>query len=325
MVLDTLYWEITDKCPLFCKHCYQGKNVNSSRKILDLEENLRRVDVLANNGIKILLLTGGEPLINKNIYEIIKRSRSRGLDTAILTSGYLITKGVAKKLAEVSPNAVQISLDGIGEVHDAIRGKGVFKRVEKAINYLGERDIPHYMKMTMNKLNFFDIQNVVEYCHNQGLRVNFSNALSIGTAREKGIALEPHQYFDAFIMLHEKKYVEGRDLNLPDFALEEYLNGEQVKSMCSAGRRIAVLTFDDLFFPCPFIAGLGLNESDGVLTYSDDVISKSKEDKLFNVLRRHNEVGFDCPLRKLDGDKKDAYSLQSFVEYTGGKYGPIQR
>lgn len=324
MALDTLYWEITNKCPLSCKHCYQGDRINGSGKILNLEESLRRVSVFANSGIKTLLLTGGEPLVNRHIYEIVKQSKSHGLNTAILTSGFSITKIVAEKIADASPNAIQISIDGIGDVHDTIRGKGSFKLVEEASNNLKENSVHHYMKMTINQLNIFDVPNVVDYCSNKGLRVNFSNTLPIGTAKE-GIVLTPKQYFDIFILLYQKKYDKGKDLTLPDFAIEEYINRKQVRSMCSAGRRIATLTFDDLFLPCAFLSGVGLKESDGVLIYSDDVIEKSNNNKLFNVLRKYNESSFDCPLIKLNNGKEDPFSLESFVEYTGGKYGHIQR
>lgn len=325
MALDTLYWEITDKCPLSCKHCYQGKNINGSRKILDYEESLRRVDIFAKNGINTLLLTGGEPLVNKNIYGIIKKSKNHGLNTAILTSGFTITQSVAEKIADASPNAVQISIDGVENVHDSIRGEGTFKRVEEASNNLKINNVSYYMKMAINKLNLSDVSNVVEYCHDKGLRVNFSNTLPIGTAKEKEIALTPEQYFSIFISLYQKKYDEGRDITLPDFAIEKYLNGEKVSPMCSAGRRIAALTFDDLFLPCAFLSGAGLKKSDKVLTYSDGVIEKVKNDKLFNVLRKYNENNFECPLLKLNHGEGDPFSLESFIEYTGGKYGAIQR
>ncbi|MBU0959237.1 MAG: radical SAM protein [Nanoarchaeota archaeon] len=325
MALDTLYWEITDKCPLSCKHCYQGRGANSSRVILSLKESLRRVDVFARNGIKILLLTGGEPLTNKNIHEIVGHSRSYGLDTAILTSGYLITKKVAERIARASPNAVQISFDGVGEVHDSIRGEGVFRRVEDAMKNLTEQGVYYYLKMTLNKLNLSGVLDAVKYCHAKDVLLNFSNAMPIGSTQERNIALSPQEYFDVFVMLHKKKYREGIKMTLPDFALEEYLNGEEVKTMCSAGRRIAALTFGDLFLPCPFIAGLGLTESEGVLSYSDDVINESEKDDLFNVLRKHNETGFGCPLRKFSGGGKDIYSLESFIEHTGGGYESLQK
>ena len=179
---------------------------------------------------------------------------------------------------------------------------------------LKERKVAHYLKMTLNKLNIFGVQETIEYCHEKELQLNFSNTVEIGAAKQINIALSPKEYFETFLKLYCKKYLEGKKLTLPDFAIEEYLKWEKVKSRCSAGRRMAVLTFDDLFLPYPFMAGIGLKSSDGILQYSDRVFLESENDRLFNVLRKHNVEGFNCPLRELDKGK-DEYSLESFKEY----------
>lgn len=313
MVLDTVYWEITGNCNLSCDHCYQ--KVRKDYPQLNLDRSLEMIDCFAENEIKILLLTGGEPLMNSNIFEIIKKSKSYNIDTAVLTNGTLINKKSAEKLAESNPDTIQISIDGLARKHDAIRGNNVFKRIEAAIDNLREFKITPLMKLTITANNADDVLAVVKYCQKNELRLNTSLSMEIGNTQQNNIMISPEKYFRLFLDLyHEKKEGYG-NINLPDFAIEEYLTHGKPISACSAAVRVAAITIDNYFLPCPFMSGLNLKKEQGARLFDKESFFTHNQNPLFRLMQKYNETEFGCPLRKFQYGGQDSYSLDAFKEY----------
>lgn len=160
-------WHVTDKCNLRCKHCYRsGKPIeevpfSDAKKIMD---NL--ADASGKLGNCVVGLTGGEPLLREDIFRILdylKEKCNEGYPTSalLMTNGTLITSKIAQKLNSYFPflHSVQISLDGATpEVHDAIRGKGSFKRAVKGLETLiGETQLATIISFTFHKQNIQDI------------------------------------------------------------------------------------------------------------------------------------------------------------------------
>lgn len=308
MAIDTLYWEITGACNQSCKHCHLGGPSEYSR--ITKEEALSRIDEFHENGIETLLLTGGEPLLNPNVYDMIKRARHYGIDVALLTNGTLIDKRRAELLADANPSTVQISIDGMKEYHESIRGEGAFGKLEAAIRNLGAVGISPLMKMTINKHNRGNVTEVIDYCSSSGLKVNFSLAQELGNVKENSIMPSPEEYFRLFLKMHEKKNKEKLGITLPDFSIEEYLETGIPKSGCSAGLRMAAITKDDYVLPCVFMSGLGLKEE--AMQYGTNVLKTPGS--LFGLIRENNASEFGCPLRKWQYGT-DPYSVYEFARY----------
>ncbi len=133
--LRYLQLHITEKCNLDCKHCYLGKKGN-----LDLDTALvkKAIREFSDCGLK-LLVTGGEPLLHEHFWEILSYAREFTIRVELLSNGTLITQQAAERLAE-HVDCVQISLDGLEESHDLVRGRGSFTRtlagIENAAKYL---------------------------------------------------------------------------------------------------------------------------------------------------------------------------------------------
>jgi len=313
VALDTVYWEITGNCNLFCNHCYQRGRKDYPQ--LNLESSLEMIDCFAENEVKILLLTGGEPLVNSNLFEIIKRSKSYNIDTAVLTNGTLINKRNAEKLAEANPDTIQISIDGLADKHDYIRGDNVFKRVELAIDNLREFEINPLMKLTITASNAEDVLSLVNYCQKNELRLNISLGVEIGNTQQNNIMLSPENYFRLFLYLQREKKESYNNVNLPDFAIEEYLMYGKSISACSAARRVAAITVDNYFLPCPFMSGLNLSKKQGAYLFDKDSLLTYNQNPLFRLVQKHNETEFGCPLRKFQYGGQDPYSVDAFKEY----------
>lgn len=310
MPIDTLYWEITGACNQSCKHCHLGGPSKYSQ--ISKEEALSRIDEFYKNGVETLLLTGGEPLLNPNVYDMIKRARGYGMDLALLTNGTLIDTKRAEMLAEANPSTIQMSIDGMNEYHDQIRGNGAFGKLETAITNLKAVGITPLMKMTINKHNICDVDNVIDYCKSSGLQINFSLAQELGNVKENSIMPAPNEYFALFLKMHERKVKEGIKMTLPDFSIEEYIETGIPKSGCSAGLRMATITKDNYFIPCVFMSGLGLTSKDGVVSY--DSSSFRDSGSLFDLIKENNASEFGCPLRKWQYGT-DPYSVYEFARF----------
>jgi len=97
------------------------------------------IDEASNYGIKEALLTGGEPFLRKDIFEICRYSYDKGSRSIITTNGTLIDNNMAEAIAKLKASHIHFSLDGLERTNDFFRGSGVFKKVIDAINILNEK------------------------------------------------------------------------------------------------------------------------------------------------------------------------------------------
>ncbi len=127
----------TRRCNLHCVHCYSASSDAVDPEQLSTAQACRMIDDLAIAGVPVLLLSGGEPLLRPDIFELIACARSAGLSVAISTNGTTITGPLAEKLAKADLNYAGVSIDGIGETNDKFRGKdGAFDQAIEGIKSL---------------------------------------------------------------------------------------------------------------------------------------------------------------------------------------------
>ncbi len=136
--LRYLQLHITEKCNLDCRHCYLGIK---GQKELDLDVIDKVIREFSQTGLK-LLITGGEPILHSKFWEVLKAAKKHPIRVEVLSNGTLITEDRAKKLS-MYINGIQISIDGLKEGHDSLRGKGAFKKALK-----GVKAAKRYLKVT---------------------------------------------------------------------------------------------------------------------------------------------------------------------------------
>lgn len=156
-------WNITRRCNLKCVHCYaQSKDQEYSNE-LTTEQGKELIDDLAQFGVPVILFSGGEPLMRKDLPELAEYAVSKGMRAVISTNGTLITKEVAKTLKEIGLSYVGISLDGLEEIHDHFRGKkGSFQKAMEGIKNCQDAGIKVGLRFTMNKINSKDIPGIFD-------------------------------------------------------------------------------------------------------------------------------------------------------------------
>ena len=120
-------WNITRQCNLKCVHCYAHAKSTPVNDELSTSDGIKLIDDLAQFGAPVLLFSGGEPMMRKDLPELAGYAVTKGMRAVISTNGTLITQQAAKTLKEIGLSYVGISLDGMEDINDRFRGvKGAF-------------------------------------------------------------------------------------------------------------------------------------------------------------------------------------------------------
>jgi len=163
-------WNFTNMCNLKCKHCYQ----NAGKKLpeeLSLAKRLNIVDQLAREDIFAIAYSGGEPLMDKDLWKVIEAGAKHGLYQSVATNGTLISPDVAKKMRDAGVNYVEISLDSTKpEIHDQFRGvPGFWKKAVKGIeNTVAQGGFDIGIASTITKLNFEELEELIQFSKSLG-------------------------------------------------------------------------------------------------------------------------------------------------------------
>ena len=154
-------WNITQRCNLKCVHCYaHAKNVVLDNE-LSLSEGKVLIDDLAEFGVPVMLFSGGEPLVRKDLPELAAYAVKKGMRAVVSTNGTLITPQIAQTLKDIGLSYVGISLDGMEEINDRFRGvKGAFSLALKGIENCKKAGIKVGLRFTINKSNVGQIPEI---------------------------------------------------------------------------------------------------------------------------------------------------------------------
>jgi len=154
--------EITSRCNLRCRYCYYFDNPSVTYQDLPTNEWLKFFDELGHCAVMDVTLQGGEPLIRKDLPELIEGVVKNRMRFSILSNGGLIDKKIASYIEQTNRcNSVQISVDGsCAETHDVCRGKGSFVGAIRGIRILRQHNIPITVRVTIHHYNVLDLENI---------------------------------------------------------------------------------------------------------------------------------------------------------------------
>ena len=272
-----IVWNITRRCNLKCKHCYEDAGKNDFE--LNTKDAKRVIDILSRAGVVILAFSGGEPLIREDIYELINYASKKGIYTAIATNGTLLTKKNVERLKNAGLGFVQISLDGLKEFHEEFRGvKGIYEKILEGIKNCVEAGLFTEIATTVTKMNLNQIPKIIELADK--LKVNWVmlyNFVPVGRGKAiLEVDLEPEEREEllryAFEETNKRKNIEilstapqyarvalqcvGEGI-IPTHFYNPNLKG-RLKSLaefiggCGAGRFYLALEPNGDIYPCVF-------------------------------------------------------------------------
>ena len=164
-------WNITRRCNLRCAHCYSDSTARHYPGELTLAQMRATLDDLAAFGIPGLLLSGGEPLIHPSFFDIAGHARSLGIRLTLSTNGTLIDAAAAERLKALGFAYVGISLDGIGETHDAFRGRpGAFAKAVAAFGHLRSVEQKSGLRLTLTQHTVRDLDRILDFVEAEDIR-----------------------------------------------------------------------------------------------------------------------------------------------------------
>ncbi|MDZ7267383.1 MAG: radical SAM protein [candidate division KSB1 bacterium] len=193
-------WEVLYICNARCRTCECWQQA-PDEEVLSTAEGMDLIRQLAENGVMSLCFTGGEPLLRKDIFELIACAKRHHLSTALMSNGLLINERRAKKLIDAGLDLIYISLDGsTPELNDSLRGiKGYFDLASQAIENLkalrSNARPKIYVAFTINKANLYDLENMARFVKKRALEgLSFQPALHRPAVRyrvDEDLALGP--------------------------------------------------------------------------------------------------------------------------------------
>jgi heme d1 biosynthesis radical SAM protein NirJ len=156
-------WNLVRRCNLACVHCYSiSADIDfpgelSTAEVLSVMQDLRTARVPA------LVLSGGEPLLRKDLFEIAARAKAMGFYAALSTNGTLIDVPLAMRIRDTGFDYVGISLDGLEETHDRFRrNQGAFARSLGALRVLRDMGVKVGVRFTLTRDNAADFEPLLD-------------------------------------------------------------------------------------------------------------------------------------------------------------------
>jgi len=163
-------WETTQRCNLRCVHCRCSSDLEASEGDFTTDEGKRLIDDIVDFCSPVLVLSGGEPLLRKDIFELARYGTDKGLRMCMATNGTLIDDGVCEQMKVSGIRIVSLSLDGsTAEIHDNFRDcAGSFDGIIRGAKTLKEHGIEFIINSSFTKRNKHDIADVFRVAKSLG-------------------------------------------------------------------------------------------------------------------------------------------------------------
>ncbi len=191
-------WEVTRSCMLACKHCRAAAHAAPYEGELSTEECFKVLDNIASFAKPIMILTGGEPMLRPDIYDIAAYSTKLGMRTVMAPCGELIDDQSARKILDSGVQHISISIDGAtAKSHDAFRGiEGAFDSSMTGLDAAKRAGLQFQINTTVTQHNIDELPAILELAVTLGASV-FNPFLLVPTGRGKALAdqeISPQQY-----------------------------------------------------------------------------------------------------------------------------------
>lgn len=284
--LQLVYIEITRACNLQCIHCYD--NAGEVRdKELGTNDFLKLIDNLADIGLTDIVLTGGEPFMRKDIFQIINAINRKNIRFSIFTNALLITPSIVDKLVEYSPEFIAISLDGSdASVHERIRGKNTFDKTINAIKLIKSKGLKVRINHTLTSKSITQLDNFMKLMKDLQIDdIFFDRFDSLGRGKEQeDLVIPVEQGYEIKSMLD--KYSKNENVNISSYeAIDNTIIADN-GNLCGVGITSCYIKADGELTFCPVMSSEEYSSVGDVL--KSDIITLWNSEK-WNELR-HSSV-----------------------------------
>lgn len=162
-------WNTTNECNLFCSHCYRDSGVKGDSE-LNTSEAKKLIDEIARANFKIMIFSGGEPLMRPDIFELTRYATEKKLRAVLGTNGTLLTEEVVQNLKDAGVMRVGISLDSLSiDKHNELRGANdAWQRTLCGIENCQKLNLPFQIHTTVMNWNADEIEQLTDFAVDSG-------------------------------------------------------------------------------------------------------------------------------------------------------------
>ncbi len=254
----TIAWELTRACAFACKHCRAEAQPKRDPNELNTEEALRLVDQIREFGDPILVITGGDPMMRRDLYDILGYAVQKGLRTSLTpTTTRLVTRETLARVKDAGVRRVAVSLDGpTAAVHDAFRGfSGSFETAQRIIKTVADVGLSLQINTTVSRYNVGLLEEMAEVVGRSNV-VQWSLFFLVPTGRANHAdMISPEEHEQVFNWLYELGKPASFDIK--STAAPAYrrvvIQRQRAAEGPSAGKE-----------PAPALAGAGYRYKDGL-------------------------------------------------------------
>lgn len=296
--MNHISWSTTMRCNLRCKHCYRESSPDEKGyNELTTEEGKTLLDQMHKAGFRIIVFSGGEPLLREDIFELLEHAQSLGMTSLMGSNGTLITKEKAIKLKQGGLHCIAISFDSLDEnKHNEFRGSNTgFKDALEGAKNCIDAGIKLQINCTLTRDNLDEIDNIVNFASDFGAASSHMLFLvEVGRGKDlEHTSLSKAEYKEAINKIIEKNQhldIRVKPTCAPQYKVESLYKGVDFAKGrgCIAGiSYCSILPNGDVHI-CPYAPV----KVDNVRNNSFDEIWKDNE--IFNKLRNYKNYKGSC-------------------------------
>ncbi len=295
--------KITNECNLKCLHCSSDSGLPLHNE-LTLKEIQNLIDQLTQIGVKRVTLSGGEPTIRKDFWDILRYLDNAGIQVSLFTNGFFLNRRFVDGLNNLNVSGVRISIDGgVLVTHDKIRGlNGSFSRAIKAVELCSEAGLMVVIVNVIMKNNLSEIRKIINLAEKNHVPAYFRRFHPVGRGlKNLHLMPSPEELKDATLIIGS---YYGEDL------IREMINYlELVGGWCYIGNRMCIEPDGNVVL-CPSLPHVMGNVRENSI---NEIWNKIKNSKICDMIRERRIAGKcgNCSYLKVCGGgcRADAYGL----------------
>ena len=328
--MKIISWNTTNACNMYCAHCYRDAGCRAEEE-LNTEEGKKLLSEIAKAGFKIMIFSGGEPLMRPDILELVKYASDLHMIPVFGTNGTLITLDMAKKLKEAGARAMGISLDSLDpKKHDKFRSfPGGWEGAVQGMKNCAAVGLPFQIHTTVMDWNQGELEAMTDFAVEIGAKAHHFFFL-VPTGRAKTIeeeSLRAEQYEDVLTRIMKKQ--QEVDIELKPTCAPQFLRiadqlGYKTRFHrgCLAGLSYCIISPRGKVQPCAY---LNMELGDVRETPFDEIWAKNEVLQKLRTLDYSGGCGScnykgacgGCPAPPADKHRRDKNSEEPRCLYHG--------